>query len=176
MRNLKYYFSRLHSLFNLLPLDLGHFRGPILKLKNTWKYLEFIFDRKLSFQQHIKFYSNKALSIIKCMKILGNSTWELLPYQKCLLYRICILPIVLYSFPLWHFNNTLLLHLLKKLRKMQHRAALWILDTFCTFPTLVIKVITDLLSIHLHFQKLSVIRRVCGQTSGRVRVRTDIEQ
>ena len=59
---------------------------------------------------------------------------------------------------------------------MQHRAALWILDTFCTFPTLVIKVITDLISIHLHFQKLSVIRRVCGQTSGRVRVRTDIEQ
>jgi len=56
------------------PLDLSHFRGPILKPKVIWKYLGFIFDRKLSFQQHIKFYSNKALSIIKYMKMHKNST------------------------------------------------------------------------------------------------------
>jgi len=43
------YFSRLHSFFNLLLLDLGNFRGSILKPKDTWKYLGFIFNRKLSF-------------------------------------------------------------------------------------------------------------------------------
>ena len=47
--------------------------GPILKPKDTWRYLGFIFDRKLLFHQHINFYANKAVSTVKCMKILGNS-------------------------------------------------------------------------------------------------------
>ena len=38
-----------------------------------WKYLDFIFNRKLSFHQHINFYSNKVMSTVKCMKILSNS-------------------------------------------------------------------------------------------------------
>jgi len=39
------------------------------------------------------------------MKILGNSTYGLLLYQKYLLYRICTLSIALYSFPLWYYNK-----------------------------------------------------------------------
>ena len=44
-----FHFARLHSLFNPLSLDLSHFRGSILKPKDTWKYLGFIFNKKLSF-------------------------------------------------------------------------------------------------------------------------------
>ena len=40
--------------------------------KNLWKYLGFIFNRKLSFHQHIDYYLNKAISTVKCMKLLGN--------------------------------------------------------------------------------------------------------
>ena len=58
------------------------------------------------------------------MKILGNSTRELLPHHKCLLYRTYILPIVLYSFSLWYFKNALLSYPLKELRKIQWRAAI----------------------------------------------------
>ena len=58
------------------------------------------------------------------MKLLGNSTRELLSYNKHLLYRTCILPIVLYGFSLWYFKNTLLSYPLKKLRKVQWRAAI----------------------------------------------------
>ena len=39
-----FHFNRLHSLFDLSPLDLSSIRGPILIPKNSWKYLGFIFD------------------------------------------------------------------------------------------------------------------------------------
>ena len=68
-----FHFSRLHGIFDPPPLDLITLGGPILCPKNTWRYLGFIFERKLSFQQHIDFYTNKAISTVKCMKILGNS-------------------------------------------------------------------------------------------------------
>ena len=95
-----FHFSRSHSIFNPLSLDLGQIGGPIFHPKESWKYLEFIFDKKLTFYQHIKYYTNKVLSIVMCMKMLGNSMCKLLPYQKCLLYRSCILLIALYGFSL----------------------------------------------------------------------------
>jgi len=69
-----FYFNRSHETFNLLPLDLSSIGGPILRPKDSWKYLKFIFNRKLIFHQHINFYSNKAISMVKCMKLLGNSS------------------------------------------------------------------------------------------------------
>jgi len=44
---------------------------------------------------------------------------------------------------------------LKKLKKMQQRAAVWILNAFCTSPTERIEALVRLISIHLHFKKLS---------------------
>ena len=113
-----FHFNKSHSLFNSLSLDLSSIGDPVLIPKNSWKYLSFIFDRKLSFYQHINYYSNKAISIVKCMKLLGNSLHGNIPTQKCLLYRCCILPITLYGFQLWFYNCTPLLYLLKILGKM----------------------------------------------------------
>jgi len=79
-------------------LDLSDIGSLILKPKDTWKYLGFIFNRKLSFHQHINFYTNKAISTIKYIKVFRNFTRELIPLQKHLLYRSCILPIALYGF------------------------------------------------------------------------------
>jgi len=91
------------------------------------------------------------------MKMLSNSLYGLIPQQKYqyLLYKTCILPITFYKFPLWYYNNVPLAYPLKKLRKMQRRAVLWILGAFCTSPTLEIKIIAGLVSIYLHLQKLS---------------------
>jgi len=68
-----FHFNRSQGSFNPPPLDLLSISGPILHSKDSWKYLGFIFDRKLSFYHYIDFYSNKAMSTVKCMKILGNS-------------------------------------------------------------------------------------------------------
>ena len=119
-----FHFSRPHSPFNPPPLDLLPLGSPILSPKNFWKYLGFIFNRKLIFHQHIDFYSNSALSLDKCMKLLGNSSHDITPLQKHLLYKCCILLIALYGFQLWFYHHAPLLYLLKALSKMQRRAAI----------------------------------------------------
>ena len=119
-----FHFSRIHRLFNLPSLNLSILRGSILCPKETWTYLGFIFDRKLIFHQHINFYSNKALSTVKYMKILSNFSQSLVPHQKHFLYKSCILPIALYEFQLWFYNKVLLLYSLNMSRKVQRRAAI----------------------------------------------------
>ena len=119
-----FYFNRSHGFFNPLSFDLSSIGGSVLTPKNLWKYLGFIFDRKLSFHQHIDYYSNKAISMIKCMKLLGNSLHGIILTQKCLLHRCYILPIALYGFQLWFYNHAPLSYPLKILGKMQRRAAI----------------------------------------------------
>ena len=149
-----FYFSRSIGLFNPFSLDLSSLGGPTLCSKETWKYLGFIFNRKL-FHQHINFYSNKSISIVKYMKILGNLVWGLNPHQKWLLYRSCVLLIALYRFQLWYYNNAPLAYPLKLLGKMQRRAAIWILGVFKTFPPFGVEAIIGLIPINLHLKKLS---------------------
>ena len=93
-----FHFSRSHGTFNPPLLDLSTLGGPSLRPRDTWRYLGFIFNRKLLFYQHIDLYANKAILTIKYMKILGNSTCGLITHQKQLLYRSCILPIAFYGF------------------------------------------------------------------------------
>jgi len=45
-----FYFSRSHGIFNPSSLNLSLLGDPILCPKDIWRYLSFIFDRKLSFQ------------------------------------------------------------------------------------------------------------------------------
>jgi len=92
-----FHFSRLAKKINL---DLCSLKGLILYLKDIWCYLEFFFDKKLSFCQHIYYYANKALSTIKSMKMLGNFTRGLSLTHKQLFYRMCVLLIALYRFQL----------------------------------------------------------------------------
>ena len=114
-----FHFSRSQGVFGPPLLDLSPLGGPILSLKDSWHYLSFIFNRKLLFHNHIDFYANKAISTVKCMKILSNSTRGLNPHQKHLLYRSCAMPITLYSFQLWHYNKASLSYSLRILNKMQ---------------------------------------------------------
>ena len=113
-----FHFSRSQGVFNPLLLNLTPLEGPILYSKNTWCYLGFIFDWKILFCQHINFYAIKAISTIKCMIMLGNSSRRLIPIQKRCLYRCCILLITLYCFQLWYYNKAPLTYPLKELRKM----------------------------------------------------------
>ena len=95
-----FHFNRSHDIFNPPPLDLSPLGGNILQPNNTWKYLGFIFDRKLIFHQHVDFYANKLILTVKCMKIISNSNHSINPFQKRLLYKSCVLSITLYSFQL----------------------------------------------------------------------------
>ena len=56
--------------------------------------------------------------------MLSNSTRGLSPVYKCLLYRTYVCSIMLYGFELWYFKEVLIYYPLKKLKKIQRRAAL----------------------------------------------------
>ena len=144
------HFNRSHGVFNPPPLDLSSLGENILLSSNTWKYLSFIFDRKLTFHQHVNFYVNKAISMVKCMKLLSNSSRSINPLQKHLLYRTCILPIALYGFQLWFYNHAPMAYHMKILNKMQRRAAIWILEAFKTSPSYGIEAIVGLIPIKLY--------------------------
>ena len=113
-----FHFSRSTMNFNPSLFDLGLLDEFLLYSKDKWRYLGFIFDRKLTFCQHVHFYSNKALSTVKSMKMLGNLLRDLLSLQKQLLYQTCIMPIVLYRFQLWYFKEASIFYPFKKLRKI----------------------------------------------------------
>jgi len=119
-----FHFNRLQGSFNSPPLNLSPIGGSVLKHKSMWKYLGFIFNRKLLFHQYIDFYANKAMSIIKCMKILGNLSQGINLTPKHLLYRCFILSIALCRFQLWFYNHTPLSYPLKILGKMQRRTTI----------------------------------------------------
>ena len=74
-----FHFNRSHEAFNPPLLDLSLIGSPTLYSKDTWKYLDFIFNRKLMFHQHINHYSNKAISMVKYIKLLGNLTQGINP-------------------------------------------------------------------------------------------------
>ena len=150
-----FHFTRLHGEFNPPSLNLSSLGGPVLCPKDSWKYLGFLFDQKLTFHQHLDFYSNKALSMVKCMKLLGNSSCGISPLQKHQLYRCCILPIALYGFQLWFYNKAPLSFHMKLLNKMQRRAAIWILGAFKTSPSEEIEALAGLIQIKYHLQKLA---------------------
>ena len=149
-----FHFNRSQGVFNPPPLDLSLLGRLILWPKNLWKYLGFIFDRKLSFHKHIDYYANKAMSTVKYMKLLGNSSQGISPLQKWLLYRCCVLPIALYSFQLWFYNKAPISYHMKILNKMQRRAAIWILGTFKTSPSEGIEVIASIIPIRFYLQKI----------------------
>ena len=84
-----FHFFRVHGFFNLSLLDLTILGGSILCPKETWQYLGFIFNRKSWHFDNISIFM-----LIKQYQPLR----ELIPNQKQLLYRVCILSIILYGF------------------------------------------------------------------------------
>jgi hypothetical protein len=85
------------------------------------------------------------------MGMLGNSNRGLLPMQKHLLYRTCVLPIATYGYRLWYHNKAKVKGLMSSLSRMQRQAALWIISAFRTSPTGGCEAIAGLIPIHLFF-------------------------
>ena len=156
-----FHFNRSHGPFNPPPLDLSPLGRPILCPKDSWKYLGFIFDWKLSFHKHIDHYANKAISMVKCIKLLGNLLRGINPIQKRLLYRCCALPIALYGFQLWFYNKVPLSYHMKILNKMQRSTTIWILGAFKTSSMEGIEVLAGLIPIRFHLQKIAKRSLIC---------------
>jgi len=101
--------------------------------------------------------------MVKVMGMLRNSTRGLLLLQKCLFYYSCVVPIATYGFRLWFFSRASTKAQMSLLTAMQRKAALWILDAFCTSPTGGIEVLESLIPIQLYLKKL--VKWFCLRTA-----------
>src|SRR3712207_3843432 len=106
-----------------------------------------------TFRKHVEFYCTKALTTVKAMAMLGNSSRGITPLQKRLLYRSCVLPLATYGSRLWYHKGAKNKTVLKTLTTMQRRAARWITGAFRTTPGLATETIAALPPIHLHLKK-----------------------
>jgi Reverse transcriptase-like len=141
-----------------LPIDLGfapHTGDSLLRPKDTWRYLGFFFDRKLSFKEHIRFYSTKALTTVNAMGMLGNSMRGLTPMQKHLLYWSCVVPVMTYGLQLWYFKGARVQGSIKALSQVQAHAVHWITGCFRTTPIGGMESLEGLLPMHLLLRRLS---------------------
>ncbi|KDR64812.1 hypothetical protein GALMADRAFT_149278 [Galerina marginata CBS 339.88] len=116
---------------------------------------DFFFDRKLTFHEHVRFYSTKAFSSVQAMRMLGSSTKGLEPHSKRLLYRSCVVPIATYGYHLWYFDRARCKGSVKLLSQMQRKAALWITGAFSTSPGPGVEALAGLLPIHLLLERMA---------------------
>lgn len=94
-----FHFSCKHGDTNLnIDLQYAPYTGDTPLCPGTiWNYLSFFFDWALTFREHVKQYTNKALTSIRAMLALGNSVCGLWPKHKQMLYCACVLPISTYG-------------------------------------------------------------------------------
>ena len=157
-----FHFSKVHNDSNP-ELDLSAIGTPTLKPKTYWRYLDFYFDQYLFFKEHICYYSTKVLSMVKVMRMFGNSTRDLLLLQKYLFYYFCVVPIATYGFRLWFFAGAPTKAQVSLLAAMQCKATLWILCAFYTLPAGGIETLVGLIPIYLYLKKL--VKQFCLRTA-----------
>ncbi|ETW75603.1 hypothetical protein HETIRDRAFT_246936, partial [Heterobasidion irregulare TC 32-1] len=107
--------------------------GRTIEPSTTWRYLGFIFDPRLSFKEHVRFYATRALSTVKCALRLGNSLRGLSPLQRRTLYKSCVVPLLTYGCRVWWRKHGVK-GLMNILSKAQHEGVRWILSAFRTSP------------------------------------------
>ena len=62
---------------------------PIVTPGPIWRYLGFFFDPYLTFDEHVTRYTNKALSTIAALRMIGNSMDGLPPSERRQVFKAC---------------------------------------------------------------------------------------
>lgn len=125
--------------------------------------MSFYFDHKLSFQEHVRYYTTKALTTIRALGMLGNSSRGVSVVHKHLLYRACVVSVATYGLQLWYLQGSHHVGLAKHFSMVQCIAALWIMGCFCTSLTGGAEALAGLLPMHLLLKRLA--ERSCAHTA-----------
>lgn len=127
------------------------------------RYLGFFLDPKLSFREHIRFYSTKSSSTVQALRMLGNSVRGLTPKDKRRLYISNVLPILTYGAQLWwHPSWKGRKWIASELQKTQNKAARWITGAFRTTPIGALEMIAGLFPIKHQIDKY--MKKACLRT------------
>lgn len=103
-----------------LTITMG---GQTVTLPNSpvLRYLGFYVDTFLNFKFHVNFYTNRAMSTLRALPILGNSVRGVPPVKKCLVYITNVRTIMTYGHMLWHDPRRPKKYLLNHFTKRRRR-------------------------------------------------------
>ena len=94
------------------------------------RWLGFHLDQKLLFHHHVDLLTKKGHTTIKGLQVLGNTIEGISPSNLRLLYKIVVIPAIMYGSQLWFNPNKPNRKLVKKLESVQHRALKQIAGAF----------------------------------------------
>ena len=116
-----------------VPQTTLNIQGSQIPLLDTIKYLGVIFDKNLSFKQHVLQASDKALKCGRALFPLLNRKSKLNRKNKLLLYKMCIRPIMTYGCQVW--STRCAKTYLKKLQIIQNKNLKVIFNLPRRYPT-----------------------------------------
>ncbi|KAJ7702415.1 hypothetical protein B0H17DRAFT_874498, partial [Mycena rosella] len=67
----------------------------------TLKWLGVLFDRKMTFDAHVRSLTDRACSKVNGSRMLANTVKGLSQEHLRTLYRTCVLPVLTYACPVW---------------------------------------------------------------------------
>ena len=127
-----------------------------------WCYLGSIFDLYLKYSPHVDWWTNKAHSTLRAMKMLSNSVRGLTPSNKRRMYLTVVLPVLTYGFQFWYQPKARRRKLLYNcLQKIQHEAARWITGSFKTSPSSALEQLAGLSPLWVNLDLLYKRSAVC---------------
>ena len=108
----------------------------IITPSKEWRYLGFFFDPFLSFSSHVTRYTNKAITTVNNLCILGHLYEGLNPQLQKQVYMLVVWSVMTYGLPLWfQVNGKGIKMLVSKLQTVQNKVAWWITGAFHTSPS-----------------------------------------
>ena len=136
-----------------------------LEFSTSAKYLGVTLDSKLTFNDHAKSRTAKALALMAQTRRLVGKTWGITPHMAKWIYQVMILPMVTYGSVVWHPNVET-----KKtqtmLTKLQRTACLMITSAYPGTPTAAMEVLLGLKPLRIIIQREAILASIRLETSG----------
>ncbi|KAJ6573687.1 hypothetical protein B0H10DRAFT_1677427, partial [Mycena sp. CBHHK59/15] len=73
----------------------------VIEAGPTLKWLGVLFDRKLTFDPHVRSLADRACSKVNGSRMLANTVKGQWQEHLRTLYRTCVLPVLTYACPVW---------------------------------------------------------------------------
>ena len=130
------------------PTDTLKLNGVEINNVDSITYLGVLFDRKLSFNQHLSAKIDKCTKLLYSVRKMVGSDWGLSPKVCRWIYDTFIVPSILYGCHLWA-TKSITRSIQAKLKKLQRLCCLFISGSCRTTPTATMEAVLGLLPLDL---------------------------
>ena len=120
------------------------------------RWLGIFFDRRLSFNEHVKIMCARSSSIITGLRVLANTVRGLSQSNLRLLYRTCVLPVLTYASAVWYRPDKRQASLIRQLETTQNKALRHICGAFRTTPCHALRLLSHIPPISLTLDRFSM--------------------